>query len=846
MNRIVSVLFLLISLQVFSQRDFLVVFKGQIKDLLDQQALMGVTLDVMQQDAVLTKVLTDERGKFYASARIQQGTTLQLRMTKGGYLVKFIAVDLSSMSGIQPEPYGYELLTNATFHLYKLKPNVDLQFATNTPTDQYTWSASNKVLSQDPTKQKEADAKAKAAYQYAIDQQKINVFLAKAEPLDQPGTFENALPFYDSILVVDPNYSKAKERKTFILKTLQEEKELAAKKAEQNNLLAEAKAAKASADYTLAEQKLNSADLILPGNPTIQAEKQAIANLKNEAKQKEANKNAFQKAWNSAQDALNKGNTTLATQYLNEAQKIQPEEKPRVEQELQKIKNVVQDKDTELKLKKILADADLQYKGLKANVTEKQLMAILEKYKQADKLIALFHKQVLIDQYSKQLQTGMKLVTDKLDNLSTVYQSQLAKANEHFENDQLPMARKVLSAPAMESRQNEPEVIDLKKKIEFKEQFLAKREGAYRTLKEGKDKTLALKALEDAQTFGQKQVAFLKTSDLPKLQKSIDSLKQILSPSAPVLKDAEVKTTPQGITLTAPGESVTESTQAFSDLYQTRMSAQENPYRQQQEIKTNIDYKNYFQQESAELGSAETTAQLNQIKDQRALHAKQTDGVQNNLQDQKVKANQETEFAITERNKIAGQQQAENAQQIQEWKDAKDFQTQQSLKEQQLNEQAGLNQMQQTKNVKELQEKALAQEGQAKLKDMNQQVQNIEYTKQMQTEQAAQNSAGQLSGIERQAASKVVLKTTPNYLRDENGVLFPTNSLTEKTYQIKNKEGFVTKVVVRRVVVDPNGHGVVFEQTTDENGKTYFTRDGQVCTEYIWFNESTGASVLQK
>ena len=62
--------------------------------------------------------------------------------------------------------------------------------------------------------------------------------------------------------------------------------------------------------------------------------------------------------------------------------------------------------------------------------------------------------------------------------------------------------------------------------------------------------------------------------------------------------------------------------------------------------------------------------------------------------------------------------------------------------------------------------------------------------------------------IQQIAGSRVELKTTPNYLKDENGVLFPNNSLTEKTYQIKNKEGFVTKVIVRRVVVDPNGHGV--------------------------------------
>lgn len=846
MNRIVSLFFFLLSLQALAQRDFLVVFEGQVKDLLDQQNLYGVTLDVMQQDAVLTKVLTDERGKFYASARIQQGAALQLRLTKGSYLTKYVALDLSSMQGLTANTYGFQLLDNVVFNMYKLKPNVDLSFATNKPTDQYTWSQSNKALSQNTSLQLEADNKAKVAYQNAINQQQIDRLLAAATKLDVPGSMEKALPYYDSILVINPEQSKASARKASILQSIKDEQELAAKKSQQAALLAEAQAAKASGDLSLADQKIKAANQILPGNSAVQAEQLAITNLQNEKKQKLEKQTAFQKAWDNAQNALNKGNTTLATQYFTEAEKIQPEEKPRVEQELQKIKNTVQDKDTEIKLNKLLTAADVQFKSLKGNVTEKQLMDILEKYKQADKLIALFHKQVLIDQYSKKLQDGMKLVTDKLDNLSTVYQSQLAKANEHYDNDQLPMAQKVLGAPAMESRKNEPAVIELQKKIVFKGQFLAKNEGAYRTLKEGKDKQVALKALEDAHSFGKQQESYLKGTELPRLQKSIDSLKTVLNPAKPLQKDSEVASTPTGIQLTAPGEAVSDGSQAFNDLHQTRSAIEEGPYRQQQAIRTEIDYKNYFNQQAAEVGSMETAGQLALTKSQRELQAKQNNQTQNQLQDQSVKVAQQTEFAIKERNELAEAHQLDNQTNLQAWKDAKDYQTQVEIKEQQAVEQAGLERINQVQNIKELQYKQQGQDAENKSKDLNQRNQEVTYVKNQQQEQAETNSAAQQQNIQKIAASRVELKTTPNYLKDENGVLFPANSLTEKTYQIKNKEGYVTKVIVRRVVVDPNGHGVVFEQTTDESGRTYFTRDGQVCTEYIWFNESTGASVLKK
>lgn len=846
MNRIVSLFFFLLSLQALAQRDFLVVFEGQIKDVLDQQNLYGVTLDVMQQDAVLTKVITDERGLFYASARIQQGSPVQLRLTKGSYLTKYVALDLSTMQGQTASTYGLQLLDNTIFYMYKLKPNVDLSFAANKPTDQYTWSQTNKRLSQNPSMQVEADAKAKAAYQAAINQQKIDRLLVAAAKFDIPGSLEKALPYYDSILVIEPTQSKASTRKASILQTLKEEQELAAKKAQQATLLAEAQAAKASGDLSLADQKIKAANQILPGNSAIQAEQLSITTLQNEKKQKIEKQTAFQKAWDNAQNALNKGNTTLATQYFTEAEKIQPEEKPRVEQELQKIKNTVQDKETEIKINKLLAAADVQFKSLKGNVTEKQLMDILEKYKQADKLIALFHKQVLIDQYSKKLQDGMKLVTDKLDKMSTVYQSQLAKANEHYDNDQLPMAQKVLGAPAMESRKNEPAVIELQKKIVFKGQFLVKNEGAYRTLKEGKDKQVALKALEDAHSFGKQQETYLKGTELPRLQKSIDSLKTILNPGKTPIKDAEVATIPSGTVLSAPGEAVSDGSQAFNDLHQTRMSTEEAPYRQQQAIRTEIDYKNYFNQQAAEVTSYETASQLALTTSQRALQAKQNEQTQNQLQDQSVKVAQQTEVAIKERNQAAQMDQQDNELNLQAWKDAKDYQTQQEQKAQQEVEQAGLERINQVQNIQALQAKSQGQDAENKAKDLNQRAQEVEFSKQQQQAQAEVNSAAQQQKIQQIAGSRVELKTTPNYLKDENGVLFPNNSLTEKTYQIKNKEGFVTKVIVRRVVVDPNGHGVVFEQTTDESGRTYFTRDGQVCTEYIWFNESTGASVLKK
>lgn len=89
-------------------------------------------------------------------------------------------------------------------------------------------------------------------------------------------------------------------------------------------------------------------------------------------------------------------------------------------------------------------------------------------------------------------------------------------------------------------------------------------------------------------------------------------------------------------------------------------------------------------------------------------------------------------------------------------------------------------------------------------------------------------------------------ETSPNYLKNEAGILYEKNKMTEVIYKIKNSEGFVTTIVLRRVVVDENGYGVVYEQTTNENGKSFFTQNGQRITETIWFNQSTGKNVIKK
>lgn len=839
MTRLRIIFILFVPFALFAQRDLLVVVEGTTRHLLSQQEIYGVTVDIMQQDAVLTKVISDQNGQFYVSARIAQGTPIQLRLTKGGYQTKLILFDLTTLQGQRNNPNGLSLIRDLNCALYELKPDVDLSFSKNQITDKYVWSSN--AIQQIPLTKTEADQKARAAYQFALDQKRYNLLLNAANKALSSADENQALILLDSMLLLRPTDLIASQKKLQIeanqaaaLKRSQDE-------ARQTVLLKEAIAAREANDFKLASSKITEANAVIANNALVVQEQALINKQITEAERVKTVSQVFQKTMQAAAALVAAKKYDEAEFKYIEAKQIKPTEKEVVNTQLMALKTLKLDIQNEADLKKTLKLANDQ------NLQKKYDLA-LETYKKGDQQIALFNKQNLIDTYSKELQAGIMRVNEGINSMSQVYQDQLAKANENFNKGPAfyATAKSILNSDPMKSRQNELEVIALKEKIAAMETYYAQKKSAYLLVK-AKDNKGALTALENLSTKGQSYQQQFNATELPNIQKSIDSLREVIKPVAPTAPKPDLTVAPAGIRLTAPGDPVgNENSMVFNDLKITREAKQEAPYRIQQEIKTEVDYQNYFSQQSAQVGSFETNAQLEMTRTQRELSAKQSANNQAVLQADKNQNTQEYEVALKNREAAAAARQLENTNNLTDWKDAKDHQ---DLTNQQLSNQrqeAELKRLNEFQNVLELQDQKELTEAEQNMTALNARTQEVTFTKQQQQEVATIGGQMQFEKIQQTAASAVPLKTAPNYLRDEDGVLFAANTFTEKTYQVKNKEGFVTRVIIRRVVVDLNGYGVVYEQTTDENGKTYFTRDGQVSTEYVWFNDSSGNNVLKK
>ena len=123
-------------------------------------------------------------------------------------------------------------------------------------------------------------------------------------------------------------------------------------------------------------------------------------------------------------------------------------------------------------------------------------------------------------------------------------------------------------------------------------------------------------------------------------------------------------------------------------------------------------------------------------------------------------------------------------------------------------------------------------------------VNDNQYTRYLQDQEALdQTKSAQRAQDERMNYVKVE-SYSPNYLKNDSGQCFPWNAMTELVYTYEDAYGFEIGRIVRRIVVNSQGYGVVYEQIIDENGQSSFTLNGQSITEALWAHDSDGSPVL--
>jgi hypothetical protein len=375
--------------------------------------------------------------------------------------------------------------------------------------------------------------------------------------------------------------------------------------------------------------------------------------------------------------------------------------------------------------------------------------------------------------------------------------------------------------------------------------FYKQKSEAYKEVISKTNNASALTKLKSARNVLTKLGKIAPSSELSILTKSIDSLETILNPNKNSNQNNNVAKT--GNRLKAPGELVTGNpNDVIDELAASIEEKKDAPLEKMTELKNEIDNEAYF---NSKLKASRQEDEMNNIQDRKTEielrvieQRKSSENLQENLN---VKKNQ-FESDLYNKNEENQKQNEVQSNQIQDWKNDADFLANKKLKENEIKMENDMARIEGIKNINDLKSINVKNQNEELALSYQKTKTEIEYIQFKQDSLNAVAEENRSIEIQKMKDYQKEDKYAANHLMDENDVEFPWNKMTERVYKIKNKEGYVTSIITRRVVVNKNGYGVVYEQTTNESGNNSFTKNGSPITEFIWANESTGINVIEK
>jgi hypothetical protein len=443
---------------------------------------------------------------------------------------------------------------------------------------------------------------------------------------------------------------------------------------------------------------------------------------------------------------------------------------------------------------KVIKDINLIFDKVKLHSKDKNYKAAIDKYTEAELLLTSLSNPNKKSELLSKIETDKKILKNTEDE---AFNDQLKKAKDYFASGRKGYAKAkiILETDPMKSRANDPELIELNGKIDKMVSYYRMKDAAYKSVTKKKNQEsieYLKKALKEAESYK----ILIPAKEFSQLKKSIDSLQLVLDPKFVIEKTPEVipaSTQNQGTILLAPGEIYNgKSRDAYDNLLVSQQYKKNELVSNINKVKDYLDYEAYYNNILVESISQDYQFEIQRRKDEIEKINISKKNANDDLQLQIQKAKITSDSII---------------------------------------------------NIQNLQVKSnnLITDSLIR-KNRN----YIDYAKAQKDSIIKLESQALVKKIEQMSTPQKQAETTPNFLKNEVGVLNEKSKMTEEIFTINNSEGFVSSIICRRIVVDENGYGIVYERTTNEIGKSYYTRNGFSITETIWFNESSGINVIKK
>lgn len=490
-------------------------------------------------------------------------------------------------------------------------------------------------------------------------------------------------------------------------------------------------------------------------------------------------------------------------------------------------------------------------KQAKSYSKEKNLKLSIEKYNEAESLSTKLSNSSSNQLYISSLKAEKSKLLEVKNSEDLVFNSQLIKANEYFALGQngYAKAKLILRTDPMRGRVNDPKVIELTDKINQMESYFNMKKTAYLLVKSKKKNQEAITSLRIAQEKALLNQKIIAPNELTQLKKSIDSLENIINPMSALIpkKIIPASTQDQGTILLAPGEIHSgKNSDAYKDIFINKEKKVNATTFKMEIIKNELEYTtNFISTITASQGQDEQV-QINEIKNDidsiLSDEQKNSEQRQYQMQEQIATLNQdinEINLSVIAQNELIITEISEKKNQLDITQKKQNNENSERLEKQ-------MDAVQISKDRILIIEQERHESEEDRYTEQQKTINGIDYAHYQKDSILKAEIDSRSTKIQKMKDYQKYYETIPNYLKNEAGILYEKNKMTEVIYKIKNLQGYVSSVVIRRVVVDMNGYGVVYEQTTNESGKNSFTRNGQLITEAIWFNESTGLNVIKK
>jgi hypothetical protein len=888
MRNILTLFFIITFCVQLSAQSLEIIIPGSVNNFESKAKIFGATLYLVQDGVTLSKTITTNTGEYNIVSKINKNIPFELIISKPNYITKKVYFDFKTITTKGPDP-SVQAVSELVVELFATKKGVSITVGPSDYAEKFTWDNDQKIAVPDEQYKKMSDDKIINFYKEAENNAIVSILMTKADASARAGNYQNALSYADSALTVKQNDSIILTKKVDYQKgwdaLIANEK----KAAEIVVLLREGDELIKLDKLPEATTKFNEVIKKDPANAEAKKQLDIIKGLVAAKASQTKDAQELIKLRSNADKFIAKKQYSDAILELNKVLKlsIPANDKSKVEADIADLKLKIKGLDIEkqladeLKMAKKFDDLKeyskstknytkiaelLELLDPKIRETQKQLVnkqldeslgkalkvanelnskseydKAIESYKLAEILINSMLDKNQMKSKLEEVKIHIAEVEQKRNDDAKKYSDAIAKVNAAIDNAPYTLkdATDILSKDPLKNKSTTKEIIELKSRIDVLKKYYADKTIKLNTVKL-KDSIKANAAIIEIYT--QAIAAKVSMNELAKVKFSMDSLNKILNPN----KKVNAQINKSGISLSAPGTQIdtTNASASFQRLEFTRISIEAGKQDYLTDLKNDIEIENYFRNTQQQVSRDEAAIQVqNAVTEIQVLNQEKVkEGIEREVILKKII--QDNDYAIYQRELSALLLQEQKATYIQKEKNKLDeYLSQQQLKDDSIR-------IMETKNFQDIKNYIERQNTElAKLNDLN--AKNLQLIKnQVEIDNHRRDS---ISKAQQELAAKELVKQSnfvespirnPNYIRDEKGVCFAWNAVTERVYEIKNADKFVVSVIVRRVVVDQYGYGVVFEHIRNEKGISSFTLNGAIITEFIWFNESTGAGVL--